>query len=120
MDSQARVTTSYQAQYADPIAFEAGDLLTLTGRSDNWNGHTWLWAVAAKDGREGWIPDTLVDASLKTEQPASVAYNALELTCREGEELTILDSTHGWHLCQNQDGRAGWVPGENLELIHQH
>ena len=60
MITTARVSTSYKAQYSDPIAFEPGDLLTLTGRSDNWNGNTWLWAVASKDGREGWIPLTLL------------------------------------------------------------
>ena len=114
MITTARVSTSYKAQYSDPIAFEPGDLLTLTGRSDNWNGNTWLWAVASKDGREGWIPDSLANAALTSPQVATMSYNARELDCHEGELLTVTNATHGWCWCENERGVSGWVPEENL------
>ena len=119
MTSIAHVTTAYATQYADPIAFKKGDRLVLTGRSDNWNGHTWLWAIAVKDGREGWIPDSIIDAPGKAEQQASIDYSARELTCSKGESLILIRSTHGWHWCENQDGKMGWVPDENLQIESQ-
>lgn len=119
MTSIAHVTVSYTSQYPDPIAFEKGDLVTLTGRTDNWNGHTWLWAVASKDGREGWVPDCIIDAKKGTKQHAILDYDAQELSCQEGECLTVLEATHGWCWCENQDGQKGWVPEENLNIKSQ-
>ena len=119
MTSIACVIKSYTSQYPDPIAFKEGDLLTLSGRTDNWNGHTWLWAVAMKDGREGWIPDSIAIEINDTQHRARVDYSARELTCRNGESLTVLDATHGWCWCENRHGQNGWVPKENLKITTQ-
>lgn len=115
MTSFVRVSKTYTAQYSDPIEFQKGDLIELTGRTDNWNGHKWLWAIAAKDGREGWIPDSFADVTKGAGQRASADYSARELTCIEGELLTVLHATHGWVWCKNESGDFGWVPAENLE-----
>nr|WP_210292344.1 SH3 domain-containing protein [Rhizobium sp. BK602] len=103
---------AHVASYADPIAFKIGDPINLTGKSDNWKGHIWLWAVGP-DGRSGWIPDAAV---LLSEEPsiASRNYSAIELTCSVGEILTALEETHGWVWCQAADGVKGWVPSEKL------
>lgn len=47
-----RVIEDWQATYADPIRLTSGDVLYLTGREDNWDGHIWLWARSS-DGLEG-------------------------------------------------------------------
>lgn len=112
MSTKRIVSEAHVASYADPIAFRIGDPVNLTGKSDNWNGHIWLWAVGP-DGRSGWIPDTAV--CLSEERPiASCNYSAIELTCPVGEILTVLDETHGWVWCQTVDGVEGWIPLEKL------
>jgi len=107
--STARVIAAHSASYADPIRIAKGELLVLTGREDIWDGHRWLWA-SAPDGREGWVPDTLVSAAMT----ACETYSAKELTCHLGERLTIGAQTHGWTWCSNILGSQGWVPNRSL------
>ena len=78
-----------------------------------WNGHTWLWAIG-EDGREGWVPDSLVEGAKPSEQVAKFDYSAIELTCELDETLTRHKSTHGWSWCVNDRGDQGWVPNDNL------
>ncbi len=107
MKSRA-VLKHHAASYADPIAVAKGDLLTLTGREDFWDGHRWLWAVAV-DGGEGWVPDDLVTDT--GEGPvASRDYSANELTCSVGEVVGFIRETHGWAWCRKDDGSEGWLP----------
>lgn len=106
------VMKGHQASYQDPIRVKQGDAVSLTGREDVWDGHRWLWAVAA-DGREGWIPDDLI---VEDGEPPRAArdYSAVELTCRAGESVEVRYETHGWGWCRNSAGREGWVPMANL------
>lgn len=106
------VLKHHAASYADPIAVGKGDLLTLTGREDVWDGNRWLWAVA-EDGREGWIPDDLVTET--GEGPvASRDYSAIELTCSAGDAVEVILESHGWAWCRKGDGSEGWLPLRNL------
>lgn len=102
----------HDASYEDPIAFAAGDVVALSGRTELWDGHRWLWARAA-DGREGWVPDGIVEIG-DGQAVALEDYDAKELTCRVGEILTGLSSTHGWTWCRNAAGDCGWVPARVL------
>ncbi|MFN3312474.1 MAG: SH3 domain-containing protein [Hyphomonas sp.] len=108
-----KVTEDWQATYADPIRLTAGDMLYLTGRQDNWDGHIWLWARSA-GGLEGWIPDTIVSRT-KAGCIAIEDYTATELTCRAGEVVRGEKETHGWVFCRSRGGSAGWIPRKNLE-----
>ena len=112
MSGKRIVTEAHVASYADPIAFKIGDPINLTGKSDNWNGHIWLWAVGP-DGRSGWIPDTAIRL-LEGQHIASYPYSAAELSCSAGEVLIVLEETHGWAWCQAANGVEGWVPLEKL------
>lgn len=38
------VIEDWHASYVDPIRLVAGELVHLTGRQDNLDGHIWLWA----------------------------------------------------------------------------
>lgn len=111
-DRQVRVISSHEASYEDPIGILRGDELELSGRSDIWDGHIWLWAVA-KDGRSGWIPDTLPDRTTTTIK-ARRDYDAAELTCTQSEDLLVREESHGWAWCENGAGQRGWVPLRNL------
>jgi hypothetical protein len=107
-----RVIEDWQATYADPIRLAAGDMLYLTGREDNWDGHIWLWARSL-DGLEGWVPDNVI-CEAEGRHVAKGDYTAAELTCRRGQVLTAKKETHGWVFCIAEGGAAGWVPRKNL------
>ena len=108
------VRAAHTASYSDPIEVAAGQSLTQTGRDDVWDCHRWLWAVAS-DGREGWIPDSLVSPPGTLQTIAAYDYSARELTCETGEELEAERESHGWAWCRAADGRQGWVPLRNLD-----
>ncbi len=113
MSQQLIVLTTHEASYDDPIVLRAGETVVLSGRTDIWDGYTWIWATA-KDGREGWIPDTLIEVH-DGEVIAREDYSAVELTCFVGDVLTGLKSTNGWVWCLNDSGISGWVPSRNLK-----
>ncbi|TKT74822.1 hypothetical protein XW59_022920 [Aquamicrobium sp. LC103] len=106
------VIRDHAASYADPVVLNAGDPIRLTGEKEVWDGHAWLWAEGP-DGKAGWVPDTIVQSS-HGKLYARHDYSAMELTCFEGETLSIAMETHGWAWCRSADGRQGWVPLRNL------
>ena len=116
MNQSIRVLETYRAHYADPIEISADAVIELTGRTDLWRGHRWLWAKAP-DGREGWVPDSLVDLDQGPRCKAKFDYSAAELSCEAGEILTRFAATHGWSWCANGQGSEGWVPDQNLQQI---
>ncbi len=115
MTHRAKVVRNHAASYPDPIALATGEELRLTGRSDLWDGHRWLWAVSST-GKEGWIPDDLAVPAGRSCRAAR-DYSAVELTCTKGEELTIVLQTHGWAWCNNAAGAHGWVPMRCLAIL---
>ena len=112
MSRRVVAISEWQASYENPIAVKAGETIRLSGRTDTWDGHTWLWAIAG-DGRAGWIPDDLAE-SRHGEVVVKVDYSAIELSCAEGEVLTGIRETHGWTWCLSGNGEAGWVPSHIL------
>lgn len=106
------VIEDHSATYPDPIVVRAGDLIVLSGKSDVWDGHRWLWATGP-DGKAGWVPDSFVMSSQGTTR-ATRDYSAAELTCRKGAILTVSEETHGWAWCRSGSGQQGWVPLRNL------
>ena len=110
-----RVNEPWTASYPDPIALTAGENLTLAGKTEVWNGSTWLWARDIR-GKEGWIPDTLVTTA-DGQTRAARAFDAMELSCKRGELLTGIEETHGWVLCRSENETEGWVPAENLVTV---
>lgn len=110
-----RVIAGWTASYADPIGVAAGAPLHLTGRTELWDGHLWLWA-RSRDGREGWLPDSLV-ARGPGGARAREAYSAVELDCEAGQILIGEAEVHGWIWCHAADGAAGWVPARNLAAL---
>jgi len=108
------VKVPHKTSYENPICISKGENIHLTGRTDIWDGHCWVWAVAP-DGREGWIPDDFVSINSGC-YVASRDYSAKELTCLASESLRVLDRTHGWAWCKNTDDEYGWVPLKNFVL----
>ena len=112
MSGRVVVIASWTASYGNPISVKAGDALRLTAKTDEWQGHRWLWAIDAH-GRQGWIPEDLAEFR----DGAVVArsdYSAAELTCSAGQVLTSVETVGGWQWCRSVDGQQGWVPSSNL------
>jgi len=109
---QRTISRSHTASYADPIRVAKGERVRLTGREELWDGDLWLWAVA-DDGKEGWMPDSLV-ATTSDGTFAAQNYSAIELTVSATETVDVLRETHGWAWCRNRSGSEGWVPLKNL------
>lgn len=106
------VVEDHEASYPDPIAVEAGDVISLSGAKDNWDGYEWLWAEGP-DGKAGWVPDTILECH-DGKTYAIRRYSAMELTCRKGEVLLAIEETHGWAWCRSDSGRQDWVPLRKL------
>jgi len=102
----------HSATYADPISIKAGDPVTLSGKTDEWDGHIWLWAEGP-DGKAGWVPDSIIE-NRDGQARADRDYSAAELTCIKGEILIAVEETHGWAWCRSSTGEEGWVPLRNL------
>lgn len=109
-----RVRAGYNAQYEDPITFRQGEEIVVSDRTYDWEGHPWVWC-SNQAGKSGWVPQGHMDA-LGEKGIARVDYDAAELTVEAGEEVLVVDETHGWLLCRRPDGDTGWVPAENVEI----
>jgi len=110
---KARVAKPYESAYPDPLKLKKGEKLTAEKKESEWRG--WLWCTDSK-GISGWVPEVY----LRVDGDTAVMlndYDATELTVRPGDRLTILKEEGGWYLCLDADGRRGWVPMENVELI---
>jgi hypothetical protein len=116
--ARVRVTTSYEAQYADPITFHAGEEVAVTDREEPWQENpdwVWVWCTDAR-GKSGWVPRGYV----QRRGAAGVGlrdYSAVELTVVTGAMLTVEEEQAGWLLCVADDGRRGWVPLECMEKL---
>ncbi|MFD0917555.1 SH3 domain-containing protein [Pseudahrensia aquimaris] len=78
MSPSYRVIVSWKASYSDPIAVQNGEQVWLSGKTDEWDGHVWLWAKDTR-GKEGWVPDSIIEAT-ENQCFAKEAFSALELS----------------------------------------
>lgn len=112
--SRVRVIVDYQAPYADPIAAEQGDEVTIdSSRTTEWQG--WVWCTN-RAGKSGWVPETYLERHGDT-STMRCDYNAIELTIKVGEILTCHKSESGFLWVTNQEGQNGWVPSTHVELM---
>lgn len=111
----AKVIRSHQQSYVDPITIQVGDMVEASGKEDSWNGWIWIWCTNLQ-GKSGWVPKSYVELSGSTGR-ALYDYSAIELSVNSGEEVVIEKEESGWVWCVKRDGKRGWVPLENIEVI---
>ena len=110
--SQARVISAYQAPYDDPIAVRAGEeVLIDSARTTDCAG--WVWC-ASRAGKGGWVPEAYIErhgevGSMRCD------YDAIELTVRVGDILTVHKAESGFLWVTDLAGRTGWVPSAHVE-----
>ena len=112
--SRYRVTTSYQAKYANPIRFESGELIELGGRDSEYP--EFLWAKDEK-GREGWVHQSKFLVTSEKRAVTTAHYDAVELNARPGELVTAEEMLGDWSWCSNSEGKKGWLPNHLLERV---
>jgi len=103
----------YQRPYDDPIAVKAGDIVKPdASRKTDLFG--WVWCEGP-DGRAGWTPLQWID---RTAKPWRMTrdFNALELTFKTGDRLSLLFGESGFAMARMEDGSEGWAPMGLLRL----
>ena len=112
--SMARVIADYQAPYPDPIVVEEGEEVAIdSSKKTDWAG--WVWCTDGA-GKSGWVPEAYI---VRRGDVGTMRcdYNAIELTVRVGELLSVHKAESGFFWVANQAGQDGWVPSTHVELV---
>ncbi|WP_454257005.1 SH3 domain-containing protein [Pseudoxanthomonas mexicana] len=112
---RARAVRDYRTQYANPIRFARRDVVALGARDTEWPAFAW---TTTADGNVGWAP---VDWLQPRDDGHAVAlrdYSAQELDVRAGDTVALQHELGGWWWCTHADGRSGWLPARDLDLIN--
>lgn len=98
----------YEEKDTDPLALQAGDIVTTGPTDQTWPG--WIWTTDAA-GRSGYVPEEILQSLGDGRASAMTAFDPTVLTVRRGDHLESLRQIHGWHWCRDAAGREGWVAG---------
>jgi SH3-like domain-containing protein len=113
VSSRVIIIETYRAQYADPIAFRAGETVDVQRADPDFP--EWFWC-RGPDGKEGWVHFSYL--SQTTGQATAVRdYSAQELTIATGDEARLIRSLGGWAYLALDDARFGWVPDNIIQVL---
>ncbi|HYN07230.1 MAG TPA: hypothetical protein VES67_07550 [Vicinamibacterales bacterium] len=104
---RAVVRETHVVQYADPISVDAGARVIVGRRDDRFT--RWLWC-RADDGREGWVPETILTSTEPGTAVVVEAYEATQVPVQAGTPVDVIKEFDGFAWIQCEDGRLGWVP----------
>jgi diadenosine tetraphosphate (Ap4A) HIT family hydrolase len=107
-----RVIADYRSAFPDPLIIQPGEELWAGERDPRWSG--WVWC-RNREGHSGWVPEAYICKKGSTYR-ASRYYDATELTVKTGERLIVEGQESEWLWCQDERGKRGWVPSENVEI----
>lgn len=110
---QLPVRRAYAVQYPDPIDLAAGAAVTVVRRDDEFT--RWVWCRAV-DGREGWVPETILSSTTPGPATVSEPYSARELPLQAGAVVDLLKEFDGFAFGRRGDGQLGWFP---LSILDQ-
>ena len=105
------VTKAYTSQYSDPICFEANATLQVERADSEFPG--WFWC-RAPSGREGWVHRSFLAGTAGTTTSVR-AYSARELTVKDGDQATLIESLDGWVCIRLETGEEGWIPETHVQ-----
>ncbi|MFX0056744.1 MAG: SH3 domain-containing protein [Candidatus Hodarchaeota archaeon] len=108
-----RVIKDYKSPFPNPLILKRGEKLQIEDKESEWHG--WIWSIT-KSGQSGWIPDNYLKISGNTAVLLK-DYNATELTASVGEIYLIEDEESGWVWVTSENGKYGWIPLENVEIL---
>ena len=111
---RARVVRDYRTQYANPIRFATGEIVTLGARDTEWPA--FIWTITA-DGNAGWAPFDWLTPLDDGRAEALREYSAQELDVDAGDEIMLHHELGGWWWAENSQHQSGWIPGESISSI---
>lgn len=114
---RARLLRDYRSQYANPIAFAAGERVHVGAADSEWPAFAWM---RTGDGNEGWGPLAYVAAGDAGHAHALRDYTARELDADAGDEVELVEEHGGWWWARHADGATGWLPASHLQLDATH
>jgi uncharacterized protein YgiM (DUF1202 family) len=110
---KARVILPYVAETADPIAVKEGETVTIDDtRKTDCAG--WVWCTS-RAGRSGWVPLAFLRRS-GDRGTVSCDYDAVELTVRIGDVLSVHKEESGFLWAVDSSGLGGWVPSDHVSF----
>lgn len=112
----ARIVRDYRTQYANPIRFAAGEIVTLGARDTEWPA--FVWAMTA-DGNAGWAPLDWLKPLGDGRAEALRDYSAQELDVDAGDDIVLHHELGGWWWATRNDGRSGWIPDSHFRTIEE-
>lgn len=113
---RARVVRDYRTQYANPIRFAAGEIVTLGARDTEWPAFVW---TTTADGNAGWAPVDWLKPLDDGRAEALRDYSAQELDADAGDEIELHHALGGWWWATRPDGRTGWIPDAHFRAIEE-
>jgi hypothetical protein len=112
---RSRAIHDYRTQYANPIRFRQGEVVTLGARDTEWPA--FIWTITPIDGNAGWAPFDWLKPLGDGRAEALRDYSAQELDVDAGDDLLLHHELGGWWWSEHADGRVGWVPATHLEPV---
>lgn len=110
-----KVTEAWTQSYAPALSVKAGEAVKTGGGDERWPG--WVWCSNV-DGLGGWLPESCLSSDEEgTTAVLLTAFDTVELTVTEDEELEGFEAREGWIWCRNEAGDQGWVPSDCLRPV---
>ena len=114
-EMRVNVIEDYATPYPNPITFDAGEIVQIGKRDDEYTG--WIWAKT-KAGLEGWAPEQYLMVNYNSaEAKTTKAYSAKELTIHVGEILKVHTELNEWYWVSNSADESGWIPAKKVKRI---
>ena len=110
-----RVLADYEVNEPHPLVLHEGLAVEIIRKDPGWPG--WLW-IRAGD-QDGWIPESYLDAGETGTALTTRPFNGSDLSARQGEILSALETASGWIMARNEAGQTGWFPLFNLKPVQR-
>ncbi len=104
----------YEEKHTHAICLEPGQEVTSGPVDKAWPG--WIWATDSS-GRNGYVPAEYLEPLGEDRWAVIQAFDPTVLKITRGDQLTSLQQIHGWHWCENESGKQGWVAGYLLRPV---
>lgn len=110
-----KVGRAWIRSYTPALSVVAGEAVKTGAGDEDWPG--WVWCSNA-DGLGGWLPETCLSHDECGDTAVLLtAFDTVELTVAEDEELEGFEAREGWIWCRNEAGDQGWVPSDCLTPV---
>ena len=108
-----RVIKEYNSSFPNPLILKKGEKLRMQEKECDWEG--WIWVIT-RNGKSGWVPKDYLKIN-KTNAEIIKDYDATELNASIGQIFLIEKQESSWIWVTSENGKYGWIPLENVEII---